>query len=160
MKSCPTCNRTFDDTFTFCLVDGAILSAPYDSQATLIIPEARITNPPPTELLSTIAAANDPDVPPTVISPLLQPTQPFIAPQFARPSNDPVLGDRIKPNENPVGRILLGLGVGITLGVLISMFFKDPKDAIVLGVFFGLVGSVVGRFSSSLVRIIRNSLRH
>jgi hypothetical protein len=36
MKSCPTCNRTFEDTFTFCLIDGSILSAPYDPQATLI----------------------------------------------------------------------------------------------------------------------------
>lgn len=24
MKSCPTCNRTFEDTLTYCLVDGAI----------------------------------------------------------------------------------------------------------------------------------------
>ena len=30
MKSCPTCNRTFEDTMTFCLVDGSILSAPFD----------------------------------------------------------------------------------------------------------------------------------
>lgn len=35
MKSCPTCNRTYsDDTITFCLVDGSILSAPYDPEAT------------------------------------------------------------------------------------------------------------------------------
>lgn len=32
MKSCPTCNRTFPDTLSFCLVDGAILSAPFDTQ--------------------------------------------------------------------------------------------------------------------------------
>lgn len=30
MKSCPNCNRTFEDTFTFCLIDGSILSAPFD----------------------------------------------------------------------------------------------------------------------------------
>jgi len=29
MKSCPTCNRTFDDTLSFCLEDGAVLSAPF-----------------------------------------------------------------------------------------------------------------------------------
>ena len=28
MKSCPNCNRTFEDTFTFCLIDGSVLSAP------------------------------------------------------------------------------------------------------------------------------------
>lgn len=31
MKSCPTCARTFEDTLTYCLVDGSILSAPSDS---------------------------------------------------------------------------------------------------------------------------------
>ncbi len=47
MKSCPTCNRTYsDDTFTFCLSDGTLLSAPYDPQATLIIP-TRDTDPRP-----------------------------------------------------------------------------------------------------------------
>jgi len=34
MKSCPTCHRTFEDTLTYCLVDGSILSAPYDPEAT------------------------------------------------------------------------------------------------------------------------------
>jgi hypothetical protein len=50
MKSCPTCNRTFEDTLTYCLVDGSILSAPFDPHATLIIPAARQTEPPPTEI--------------------------------------------------------------------------------------------------------------
>src|SRR3954467_7999776 len=36
MKRCPECNRTYsDDTIAFCLADGALLSAPYDSDATL-----------------------------------------------------------------------------------------------------------------------------
>src|ERR1700752_760229 len=30
MKSCPTCNRTFEDTFTFCLIDGSVLGAPFE----------------------------------------------------------------------------------------------------------------------------------
>lgn len=52
MKSCPSCNRTYaDDTLTFCLNDGALLSAPYDPQATLQIPSARSTNQT-TEILS------------------------------------------------------------------------------------------------------------
>ncbi|MGB7924203.1 MAG: hypothetical protein WCF57_13255 [Pyrinomonadaceae bacterium] len=46
MKNCPACKRTYsDETLTFCLVDGAILSAPYDPHATLIIPAARDTDP-------------------------------------------------------------------------------------------------------------------
>jgi hypothetical protein len=38
MKQCPQCNRTYaDNTLTFCLADGALLSAPYDSEATQIM---------------------------------------------------------------------------------------------------------------------------
>lgn len=52
MKQCPTCNRTYaDDSITFCLADGALLSAPYDPDATQRIP-ARLTSPPPTEVLT------------------------------------------------------------------------------------------------------------
>lgn len=41
MKSCPKCNRTyFDDTFAFCLADGSLLSAPFDSEETQVIPAA------------------------------------------------------------------------------------------------------------------------
>ena len=52
MKRCPLCNRTYaDETISFCLADGALLSAPYDSQATEQFPTARSTDPPPTEIL-------------------------------------------------------------------------------------------------------------
>ncbi len=37
MKRCPKCNRTYsDETFSFCLADGALLSAPFDSEKTLV----------------------------------------------------------------------------------------------------------------------------
>ncbi len=52
MKSCPTCSRTYsDDTLTFCLNDGNLLSAPYQHQAIQTVPASDITNPPPTEVL-------------------------------------------------------------------------------------------------------------
>jgi flagellar basal body-associated protein FliL len=61
MKSCPTCNRTYaDDTLTFCLVDGAILSAPYDPQATLQMAASRQTEQPPTQVLPAYAAQGQP----------------------------------------------------------------------------------------------------
>lgn len=64
MKSCPTCNRTYaDDTLTFCLVDGAILSAPYDPQATLQMAAARQTAPPPTQVLPAYATPGQPAQP-------------------------------------------------------------------------------------------------
>ena len=52
MKSCPTCNRTYpDDTLAFCLVDGAVLSAPYDPEQTRRIPAPRPTVPAATQVL-------------------------------------------------------------------------------------------------------------
>jgi hypothetical protein len=59
MKRCPTCNRTYsDETITFCLDDGSLLSPSFDSEAiteryhpdaTQRIP-GRPTSPPPTEV--------------------------------------------------------------------------------------------------------------
>jgi hypothetical protein len=63
MKSYPTCNRPFEDSFIFCLADGAILSVPFDSEATQRIPEARKTDPPPTEILP-----GNVSLPPTVLT--------------------------------------------------------------------------------------------
>jgi len=37
MKICPTCKRTYnDETYTFCLEDGSLLSTSYDPEATLV----------------------------------------------------------------------------------------------------------------------------
>jgi hypothetical protein len=70
MKSCPACNRTFEDTFTFCLVDGSILSAPFDPQATGQIPNVRDTTPPPTQVMSPPNFPNSRDaLPPTMLAP-------------------------------------------------------------------------------------------
>jgi hypothetical protein len=67
MKSCPTCNRTFEDTLTYCLIDGSILSAPFDPHATLVIPEPRQTKPPPTEILPVEETREE--IQPTIASP-------------------------------------------------------------------------------------------
>jgi thioredoxin 1 len=49
MKRCPTCKRTYaDDSITFCLEDGSLLSAPYNAQTT---PASSRTDPPPTEMM-------------------------------------------------------------------------------------------------------------
>jgi hypothetical protein len=73
MKACPTCNRTYaDDTFTFCLNDGALLSAPYDPKATLILPSRRTNQPPVENVIPSVenvvpsAAASDTELPVTV----------------------------------------------------------------------------------------------
>lgn len=50
MKRCPQCNRTYwSDEYTFCLDDGALLSAPYDQQ-TLVLPTPHNPDLPPTEV--------------------------------------------------------------------------------------------------------------
>jgi hypothetical protein len=41
MKKCRHCDRTYaDETLTYCLADGALLSAPYDPSATLVLPSS------------------------------------------------------------------------------------------------------------------------
>jgi hypothetical protein len=71
MKSCPTCNRTFEDTLTYCLIDGSILSAPFDPHATLVIPQARQTEPPPTEVLRPQEEIKQ-EISPTIASPQIE----------------------------------------------------------------------------------------
>src|SRR5438105_2766720 len=63
MKSCPTCSRTYpDDTLAFCLMDGSVLSAPYDSSETRAAPR-RSNEPPPTEVISAPAKPPETRVP-------------------------------------------------------------------------------------------------
>ena len=57
MKSCPTCKRTFEDTFTFCLIDGSVLSAPFDPAARSVDQSAREPDPPRTEVLRVAASS-------------------------------------------------------------------------------------------------------
>jgi hypothetical protein len=47
MKKCPQCKRTYaDDAFTFCLEDGALLSAPYDPGEEKPVSQKRAMSPP------------------------------------------------------------------------------------------------------------------
>lgn len=70
MKSCPTCNRTFEDKFSFCLIDGAILSAPFDPEATQSLPANQGMTPPPTEVLISAHQSSQPR--PSNLTPLSQ----------------------------------------------------------------------------------------
>jgi hypothetical protein len=64
MKSCPTCNRTYpDDTLAFCLMDGSVLSAPYDPETKKVIPSSREPTPPRTEVMNPAAGLDS--LPPT-----------------------------------------------------------------------------------------------
>jgi hypothetical protein len=52
MKTCPACNRTYsDETLSYCLADGSLLSAPYDPEATQRLPLSELTKLAETETL-------------------------------------------------------------------------------------------------------------
>jgi formylglycine-generating enzyme required for sulfatase activity len=51
MKSCPICDRTFDETLTFCLIDGSVLSAPFDPHSIDHKAVRRDREPPPTRMI-------------------------------------------------------------------------------------------------------------
>lgn len=53
MKQCPQCNRTYvDDSITFCLADGALLSASYSPEETQRIPFPLTTIPSERQVIS------------------------------------------------------------------------------------------------------------
>ena len=153
MKSCPTCNRTFEDDLTFCLVDGAILSSPYDPQATQRIPEPRITNQPPTEIL-----LNSNALPPTIRSPIpLNPPVPSPAPQFATVSPEQKSDNFIKWLIRGVFLgIIIGAPAGLILGVIFHYFYRiglSMADAAPAGAILGaILGSIIFPILRALIK--------
>jgi hypothetical protein len=121
MKNCPKCNRTFEDSFTFCLVDGAVLSAPYDPQATQPRPTQRITDPAPTEMFS-------PASKPANQTPSLYPT-------IAAPP-PPLYSEKQQYHPQEKRSVKTGLIIGV--GILVVVIFA----AIVSFMLFGKANSV------------------
>ena len=80
MKSCPACNRTFDDTMTFCLVDGSILSAPFDPQATEHLPAPRDSDPDRTGIMYPAPDTADTTRPPDLDEKRIRPPQTIASP--------------------------------------------------------------------------------
>jgi Tetratricopeptide repeat len=138
MKSCPTCNRTFDDTMSFCLVDGSVLSAPYDPETGKVIAPQREPSPPRTEVMKavpeseTLPALDEPaannSLPPIVASP--SPTT-IQAPPPSLPARETHQTTPIKKHSTwTQSRLLFGLGIGIVvIGVFIifKMQSRSPN---------------------------------
>jgi hypothetical protein len=154
MKSCPTCNRTFEDTLTFCLADGSLLSAPFDPQATQRIPAPRKTNPPPTEVMNAAAsssslpptqpAINVTDLPPTIASPLLSTVK-------KHESSQALPIQRATPFYIYLLAMIAGLAVGLLFNYTGFMHYGSYVLALAIllaygsvGVFFGYVWSQKG----------------
>ena len=116
MKSCPTCNRTYaDDSFTFCLDDGALLSASYDPYSTLQIPAARNTDQPATEILrspSTLGGSHKTQPPPTI-----RVSEPF---NYAQA---PVAEPLRHTSRRTSGKILGGVIALLSAGVLLPVSY-------------------------------------
>lgn len=143
MKECPTCHRTFEDTFTFCLVDGSILSAPFDPSEKRVAP-IRSSEPPPTEVIS-------PAIPAEQRAPL-QSTIRAHAPQVPLWKSDKPVDDLPHKKSNAprlirwafVMRGLAGILIGILTFVsaqpeFFSFLFRENEFA--LFAVYALVGS-------------------
>ena len=132
MKSCPTCKRTFEDTFTFCLIDGSVLSAPYDPEAPHAVPTRRDTSPP-TEILTSDHQA--PELAPTRVAiPADSSDQRTITtPAPARVQFDHATQSAASPRKSSsISKVLIAvaavsvLGV-VILGVLVAVQFSSQK---------------------------------
>lgn len=98
MKSCPACKRTFEDTTVFCLVDGSILSAPFDPNAPLPPNE-----PPPTEVMKSPRDSISAQSTITSQTPLVSPPT---SPHSPTPTNNA---------STPSNRKFLFIGAGVAL---------------------------------------------
>ena len=113
MKACPSCERTYaDETLTFCLVDGSLLSAPYDPHQTLRLPAPRSTDPSPTQ----------PPMPSTIQSPPALPLYPEKA------------QSQLKEKQGGKAWMVFGLALSlvslVAIGVLISfIWFGEDRVA-------------------------------
>lgn len=133
MKRCPTCGLTLDDSQTYCTNDGTPLVAekPYDPQATVMIPPARV---------------------PTAQSPSAKTPSPQTGwQQPARPTSPPAYSAQpmnyAQPAGTQPGKFVPGLIGGVIAGIL-SLFagFLSPEVFIILSFFcvaWAFVGGVV-----------------
>jgi hypothetical protein len=121
MKSCPTCNRTYpDDTLAFCLIDGSVLSAPFDPQTKQPYNQ-RAGSPPPTEVLHSPPSRAE-----TVPSPRPQPTMPAFPPDQG-PGSRPTLP--AKRSSTPW--LVIGAGAFVVLiiaGIAILLVGRTLLD--------------------------------
>jgi uncharacterized protein with LGFP repeats len=127
MKSCPSCNRTYsDDTITFCLVDGSVLSAPYDPDQTRRIPEPRTTQAASTEILPSAPSGSRPPLQSTIKVPA-----PNVPPIYSQPAN---IDDSPKRSIMPwllvaAGIVIVGI-VGMVAVVMLRVVKNAPSSRI------------------------------
>lgn len=116
MKSCPNCHRTYTDpTISFCLDDGALLSASANAQPTQPYPQSRLTEAPPTQVLPSM-----PPPPAAIVTP----------PSVAAADNRPIYGPPASSKRWLwiAGAIILFLGAGVVLAVIGGIWMHNRDD--------------------------------
>jgi hypothetical protein len=154
MKSCPTCNRTYpDDNLAFCLMDGAVLSAPDDPAKAERNPAARGSNAKRTEVMNPPPNRVGPAAP--LPSPLRTPAQ-KVTPPYA----DKLPRDGHASQQAATGLIratfALRGAVGILIGLLtlflMSTAFRMVILAFVAYVFVGGVCALAAALRAWIAR--------
>lgn len=147
MKACPICNRTFEDTFTFCLIDGSVLSAPFDPERNKSAPRPREGHAPQTEVMNAS----------TVATPEVQPLQSTIrspVPHIPALHEQPAVETQITAGKNATFTWLLGgRAVAIGFSALVPFFSQLFWILGVLGILTillsGLLTGVAGVMAQS-----------
>ncbi|HJU54218.1 MAG TPA: hypothetical protein VJ715_06595 [Pyrinomonadaceae bacterium] len=150
MKRCSVCQRVYDDTMAFCLEDGSALtadsSATGDMAATVIMPDPRVTAPPPTW-------------PETVHQPLPPRPQPYAQPQPTWPP--PALAPQTYPSSAArqgrgmaVTSLVLAISAFALLGFCIIAGATGVDSEVIGGIFIisalgALVGAILGIVAAS-----------
>jgi hypothetical protein len=150
MKRCPTCQRTFEDTFTFCLVDGSILSPPFDPDAIKQASGAHGDNAPPTEVLPSGSRRSPESLAQTLVSPDITYTAPAKAPAAKKSEAAEIAEatDSLKRSGLPfvVGALLLS-------GIFFVILGSASGEEIItkLGIFL-FAGGVIALVVTSVVK--------
>ena len=144
MKRCPVCQRTYeDDTLTYCLEDGSLLSSDSfgsnDLAATLIIPDPRMTAPVKQE-------TSRPSPPPPQVYSAPRPAWP---PALAQPQPMPSVAP-VRPGKGAaVTSLICAIAAFLLLGFCIIGGATGVEESLLGGIFIfsavlALVGAVLG----------------
>jgi len=141
MKRCLVCQRTYDDTLSYCLEDGSALlingSGSTDLQATLIIPDPRITAP----------------VKPETFRPEPTPSQRFTSPPPvwtpAAPLQTPSAIPARQGRGTAITSLICAIAAFFLLGFCIIAGATEVDESLIGGIFIlsaflALLGAVLG----------------
>jgi len=109
LKRCPTCDRTYSDqTISFCLIDGSVLSAEYDPEATKVIQQ--FGGEP-------ARRAADHSIPDTI------PALPFLLQNDSATRPDLTKPLKTQPDQS-TGNLMFGIVIAILIIIIIAVFVK------------------------------------